>query len=88
MLVLRLLLTIEQRAEADPRLSSSPSSVQWKRKLMRAPFGWSLSIEGEMLREKVVRPLLTEAEELTRIMARSRISASRNLRLSKTTKSK
>lgn len=47
-------------------------------------FWLELTIEGEILREQDVRPLLTEAEELTRIMARSRISASRNLRLSKT----
>ncbi|HKO62768.1 MAG TPA: four helix bundle protein [Pyrinomonadaceae bacterium] len=49
-------------------------------------FWLELIIEGGLLKEKAVRPLFTEAEELTRIMARSRISASRNLRLSKTTR--
>jgi four helix bundle protein len=47
-------------------------------------FWLELIIEGGLLKEKVVQPLFTEAGELTRIMARSRLSASRNLRLSKT----
>jgi four helix bundle protein len=47
-------------------------------------FWLELIIEAELLRKTVVEPLLTEADELTRIMARSRISSSRNLRLSKT----
>jgi len=37
-------------------------------------------IEGELLKQKQVQPLLNEANELTRIFARSRISASRSLR--------
>ena len=49
-------------------------------------FWLELIIEGGLLKEKVVKPLFTEAVELTRIMARSRLSASRNLRLSKTTR--
>jgi four helix bundle protein len=36
-------------------------------------------IEGELLKESQVRPLLKEAEELTRIFAQSRITASRSL---------
>jgi len=36
-------------------------------------------IEGELLKEKQVEPLLNEANELARIMARSRISASSRL---------
>src|ERR1043166_7432725 len=36
-------------------------------------------IEGDLLTERQVEPLLTEAEELTRIFAQSRISASRTL---------
>jgi hypothetical protein len=36
-------------------------------------------IEGELLRRNQVEPLLKEAEELTRIFAQSRISASRSL---------
>jgi four helix bundle protein len=36
-------------------------------------------IEGELLKRNQVEPLLKEAEELTRIFARSRISASRAL---------
>jgi len=40
-------------------------------------------IEGDLLKQKQVEPLLNEAEELTRIFARSRISASRTLTLKK-----
>ena len=36
-------------------------------------------IEGDLLKEKQVPPLLNEANELTRIFAQSRISASRTL---------
>jgi len=36
-------------------------------------------IEGELLKPRQVQPLLTEAEELTKIFAQSRISASRTL---------
>jgi four helix bundle protein len=36
-------------------------------------------IEGELLKPKQVEPLLNEANELTRIFAQSRISASRAL---------
>ncbi|HSQ24033.1 MAG TPA: four helix bundle protein [Pyrinomonadaceae bacterium] len=39
-----------------------------------------LIIEGELLRLQQVAPLLTEANELARIMARSRISASEKLK--------
>jgi len=35
-----------------------------------------LIIDGSLLKEKLVKPLLNEADELTKIMARSRISAS------------
>jgi four helix bundle protein len=37
-------------------------------------------IEGELLKPKLVQPLLNEANELTKIFAQSRISASRTLR--------
>jgi four helix bundle protein len=43
-------------------------------------FWMELIIEGELLKQKVVEPLLMEANELTKIMARSRMSASRGLR--------
>jgi len=36
-------------------------------------------VEGELLKEKQVEPLLKEGEELTKIFARSRISASQSL---------
>jgi four helix bundle protein len=36
-------------------------------------------IEGALLKQKQVEPLLNEANELTKVMARSRISASRQL---------
>ncbi len=36
-------------------------------------------IEGELLKQKQVEPLLNEAKELAKIMARSRISSSHNL---------
>jgi hypothetical protein len=42
-----------------------------------------LIIEDGLLKEKVVESLLAEAYELTKIIARSRISASRNLKQSK-----
>jgi len=40
-------------------------------------------IEGDLLRSTLVQPLLNEANELTRIFAQSRISASRSLRTMK-----
>jgi hypothetical protein len=36
-------------------------------------------IEGELLKPKLVQPLLNEANQLTKIFAQSRISASRAL---------
>ncbi|MEP6913120.1 MAG: hypothetical protein ABI923_10215, partial [bacterium] len=45
-----------------------------------------LIIEGELLKRKAVESLLTEADELTKIMASSRISASRSLKQSKSIK--
>lgn len=44
-------------------------------------------IEGGLLKQKQVEPLLREAEELTRIFARPRISASRSLAKAKMQKS-
>jgi four helix bundle protein len=44
-------------------------------------------IEGELLKQSQVEPLLKEAEELTRIFAQSRISASRSLIKAKMQKS-
>lgn len=43
-------------------------------------FWLELIIEGEFLKSNRVKPLLDEANELTRIMASSRISASRKVR--------
>ena len=43
-------------------------------------FWLELIIEGAFLKENRVKPLLDEANELTRIMASSRISASRKVR--------
>ena len=48
-------------------------------------FWLELIIEGGLLKQQVVQPLLTEAGELTRIMAKSRISAATALRQSKST---
>jgi four helix bundle protein len=48
-------------------------------------FWLELIIEDGLLKQQVVQPLLTEAGELTKIMARSRISASTALRQSKST---
>lgn len=42
-------------------------------------FWMEMIIEGNLLKQKQVEPLLIEANELTRIMARSRISAARQL---------
>lgn len=44
-------------------------------------------IEGELLKQNQVEPLLREAEELTKIFAQSRISASRSLVKAKMQKS-
>jgi four helix bundle protein len=46
-------------------------------------FWLEVIIEGELLRARLVQPLLDEANELLRIMARSRITASSRLRLQK-----
>jgi four helix bundle protein len=46
-------------------------------------FWLELIIEGGLLKQQVVQPLLTEAGDLTKIMAKSRISASTALRQSK-----
>jgi len=40
---------------------------------------WMEMIEGQLLKRRQVEPLLNEANELTRILAQSRISASRAL---------
>jgi four helix bundle protein len=48
-------------------------------------FWLELIVEGGLLKQKVVQPLLTEAWELTKIMAKSRISAATALRQSKST---
>jgi four helix bundle protein len=42
-------------------------------------FWMELIIEGELLKPKQVEPLLNEANELTKIMAQSRISAAKAL---------
>jgi four helix bundle protein len=42
-------------------------------------FWMELIVEGELLNEEQVKPLLTEANELAKIMASSRISASATL---------
>ena len=49
-------------------------------------FWMELIIEGELLKRKAVESLLAEADELTKIMASSRISASRSLKQSKSIK--
>jgi four helix bundle protein len=46
-------------------------------------FWMELIIEGELLKAQKVEPLLAEAIELRKIMARSRISASNSLKQSK-----
>ena len=45
-------------------------------------FWLELVVEHRLMQEALVRPLLKEADELTAIMAASRISASRNLKQS------
>ena len=50
-------------------------------------FWMEVIIEGELLKLNQVEPLLREAEELTRIFAQSRISASRSLVRAKMQKS-
>src|SRR5687767_11567260 len=51
-------------------------------------FWMELIIESGLLRQQSVEPLLAEANELTRIMARSRISASAALRQKKATRNR
>jgi four helix bundle protein len=51
-------------------------------------FWLELIIEGELLRARLVQPLLDEANELIRIMARSRITAGSRLRIQKSKKKK
>jgi four helix bundle protein len=46
-------------------------------------FWLELIIEGELLKQRLVQPLLDEANELTRIIARSRVTASSRLNRSK-----
>lgn len=43
-------------------------------------FWLELVIEGQFVKESLVGPLLNEATELTKIVAKSRISASQKLR--------
>ena len=43
-------------------------------------FWMELIIEGHLLKQNLVKPLLEEAKELAKIMAKSRISASKPLR--------
>ena len=50
-------------------------------------FWMEVIIEGELLKQNQVEPLLREAEELTKIFAQSRISASRSLVRAKMQKS-
>ena len=51
-------------------------------------FWLELIIEGELLRARLVQPLLDQANELIRIMARSRITASSRLRTQRSRKKK
>jgi four helix bundle protein len=50
-------------------------------------FWLELIIEGGLLKQRVVESLLAEANELTKIMARSRISASSTLKQKESTRS-
>jgi hypothetical protein len=47
---------------------------------MKAPYWLEMIIEAQLLTQQQVESLLNEANELTKIMARSRISASRQLK--------
>jgi four helix bundle protein len=49
-------------------------------------FWMELIVEGELLKQQAVESLLAEANELTKIMASSRISASRSLKEGKSIK--
>ena len=51
-------------------------------------FWLELIIEGQLLRARLVQPLLDEANELLRIMARSRLTASSRVRLQRSKKKK
>ncbi len=54
---------------------------------MKVHFGWSLLLKANFLKQNRVQPLLDEANELTRIMASSRITASSEIGHRRKTKS-
>ncbi len=68
------------KAEFIPKLGTVEEEAD------ESAFWMELIIEGELLKRKAVESLLAEADELTKIMASSRISASRSLRQSKSIK--
>jgi hypothetical protein len=72
--------TIEPPAVGALEQSSLQRLARSKRNQTKAPIGLEIIVEGAFLKEVLVKPLLEEANEITRIMAKSRISASRRLR--------
>jgi hypothetical protein len=65
---------------ADPRLSLWRRLGTVEEEADESAYWMEMIIEGELLKQKQVEPSLNEANELVKIMARSRISASRRLR--------
>ena len=69
-----LLVVEESRAEFVAKIGVVEEEAD------ESAFWLELIIEGAFLKENQVKSLLNEANELTRIMASSRISASRKVR--------
>jgi hypothetical protein len=69
--------TIGLHVVGDQELSSLRSWVE--EEADESAFWMEMIIEGELLKPKQVEPLLNEANELTKIMAQSRISGANAL---------
>jgi len=72
--IIVLLVVEESRAEFVAKIGVVEEEAD------ESAFWLELIIEGAFLKENQVKSLLNEANELTRIMASSRISASRKVR--------
>ena len=70
--------TIEQPCRARSKAAFIAKIGVVEEEADESAFWLELVIEHKLMQEALVRPLLKEADELTAIMAASRISASRN----------
>ena len=72
-----LLVVADQKPEFVAKLGIAEEEAD------ESGYWMEMIIESELLKPKLVQPLLNEANELTRIFAQSRISASRALQRAK-----